>query len=119
MTKHNIGTVEDFSENEGTEVDIDGIKLAVFKVDGDIYAIQDRCPHKNLPLHLAGKDSFTDEDSIEGVGKQGKVNAEKRSINCPWHYLEWNLETGENPVIDQRIPTFDVEIVDDNVLVEI
>ncbi len=50
--------------------------LLLLNESGNIYAINNICPHLKLPL------------------KKGKVTAEG-TIVCPWHRSEFDLETGE------------------------
>lgn len=147
MTRHAIGTVEDFPEGQGRRVDVDGIRIAVFNVDGELYGIQDLCTHRRLPLHPAGSDLVVDEDYRREHGNKrftmGRITgscggAEERdetddrrskgeapdampgpTVACPWHGLPWDLTTGENPVNDQRISTFDVDVEAGTVYLEI
>jgi nitrite reductase (NADH) small subunit len=135
MSKHQIGTVEDFPEGTGTRAEVDGIEVAVFNLDGDLHAVQNTCPHKRLPLHVAGSARVDSEElkndriqelensgcSPEEIEEQmtertrGKLNSEEGTIHCPWHYLEWDVDDGSNPVRDQQIATFDVEVEDEEV----
>lgn len=137
MSRVKIGTIDEFPEGSARKADVDGIGVAVFNVDGDLYAIQNTCIHKNLPLHPTGHPRFESAEleadrreaceaadcSHEGeeppVRTRGKINEEELTVHCPWHYLEWDLETGENPVQDRRIATFDVEVEDRDVIVEL
>ena len=50
--------------------------LLLLNESGNIYAINNICPHLKLPL------------------KKGKVTADGRIV-CPWHRSEFDLETGE------------------------
>jgi nitrite reductase/ring-hydroxylating ferredoxin subunit len=52
-----------------------GEEVAVFNVDGQFYATQNRCTHAGGPL-------------CEG-GLWGDV------VQCPWHGSEFNVRTGE------------------------
>lgn len=119
MTRHHIGTKDDFPEEKGTKVEVDNIEIAVFNIEGDLYGIQNLCPHKNLPLHVIGEERPVSPSVTDSSGTKGRVNDEELSINCPWHYLEWDLETGHNPVKNMRIPTYDVIVEDDDVYVEL
>lgn len=122
MATHEIGTIEDFPEGKGTPVTVSGIQIAVFHVDGEIYAIGDNCPHKNLPLHPAGESRYISEEVKEKYGgdaTRGDVDGETPSVRCPWHYMEWNLESGCNEATGMCIPTYDVSVDDGTVLVDI
>lgn len=122
MSEHVIGDVGDFPEAQGTQVEVQGVKLAVFNLDGDIYAVGDNCPHKNLPLHPAGEPRFISDDVQEKYGgdaSRGAVDAEGGTIRCPWHYMEWDLETGCNEPTGMCIPTYDVTVEDGTVKVDL
>jgi len=113
MVEKTIGRVSEFPVGEGKAVEVNGIELAVFNLGGgEFRAIINRCSHKGLPMHEAGK---------EVLGQElGSVDAESCSIKCPWHNLEWDLETGHNPVLDANVSVFDVEVTDEgSVVVEI
>lgn len=126
MTTVPIGDVDDFPADRGTHVTVDGLSIAVFNLDGDLYAIQNTCPHKRLPLHLVGHDRYfsdtlveeglydiPDEEKREDQDIRGGIDRDEPSINCPWHYLEWNLADGSNDVTGASIATYDVTVTDD------
>lgn len=125
MTRKKIGDVEDFPQRKGVPVDVDGIAIAVFRIDDEFFGIQNRCVHKNLPLHLAGHERVVSAELLETFGfdsdpkedVRGRINADCASINCPWHLLEWDLESGSNDVMDVSIATYDIEVQDDEVFV--
>lgn len=115
MTKHNLGNVEDFPEGEGREVDVNGINVAVFNIDGELYGIQNSCTHKRLPLHLAGSPTLG-RDGEEKT--RGEIDGDGKCIRCPWHRLTWDLETGRNEATGREIATYEIDIDDGNVLLE-
>ena len=121
MPRKDIGGVEEFPEGTGSRVEVSGIPLAVFNLEGELYAVHDNCRHKNLPLHPAGERGYRGDRLREDLPRptKGGIDREKRSIRCPWHNLEWDLETGYNAVLDERIPVFPVEVEDRRVYVEI
>lgn len=102
MGRHRIGTIEDVPAGESLGVRADGVEIAVFNLKGELYAVQNRCPHKRGPLY------------------QGEINEDDCTIYCPWHYWEFNLESG-NHVVDPRkgLRTFDVSVVDGEVWIEL
>ena len=57
-------------------VTVDGTEVALFNVDGVLYAINNRCPHRNGPL-------------IRGY-------VDGRSIKCPMHGWRYDLATGRS-----------------------
>jgi nitrite reductase (NADH) small subunit len=124
MVTETIGDIEDFPEGRGVPAEVNGVKIAVFNVDGELYAVQDSCPHKNLPLSQIGIEKYrsgqqrklhytTEDTGDEDVETRGRINEDKCTIECPWHSLEWDLQSGYNPVRKDEIRTFDVAVDDD------
>jgi len=46
-----IGLASDFPQGRGVAVVADGRRLAVFNADGQLYAVDDLCPHRRFPLN--------------------------------------------------------------------
>lgn len=117
MSSHKIGSLEDFPEGKGTQVEVEGINMAVFNLSGNLYAVGNSCPHKNLPLHLVGWDKYrgadVDEEKLRSSSTLGGINTTDCIIECPWHKLEIDLETGYSPIMDVSVPTFTIELNDD------
>lgn len=134
-----IGKVEEFPEKQGVPIEIDGISIAIFKINGNFYGIQNLCPHRRLPLHRAGhprakhveetheskvditkscnsSECGASDDDISHFLKSeddysiiGKVNGENLTIRCPWHRMLFELETGRIPARNMNIATYEVE----------
>ena len=71
----------------------EGLDVAIFNVDGEIFAIEDTCLHAGGPLH---------EGSIQGT-----------HVICPWHHWEFDLRDGScalNPC--HKLERYDVRVVD-------
>ena len=67
--------LSEFENTSVTKIDINGITVAVFKVDEDYYAIQNMCSHSEADL------------------ADGEVYDCK--VECPLHGAEFDLKTGE------------------------
>lgn len=81
-------------------VEVDGIGVALFNVDGTIYALDNTCPHAGGPL---GEGALIGE-----------------IVQCPWHGWRYNVRTGERPANpDFRVTCFPVQIQDNIILVSI
>ncbi|MDY6765549.1 MAG: Rieske 2Fe-2S domain-containing protein, partial [Halobacteria archaeon] len=53
-----VAEVGDIEPGRGIGVDVNGIEVAVFNVDGDYYAISNRCAHQKAPLSKAGEEKI-------------------------------------------------------------
>jgi nitrite reductase (NADH) small subunit len=120
MPSHEIGTVAEFPEGRGTKVEVQGIEIAVFNIDGDLYGITNTCPHKRYPLHRIGEPlrlSESREDVDEKPRKtRGLIDEENCTIACEWHMMEFSLENGENEAVGLTAATFDLEVDDDGMV---
>lgn len=119
MPKHEIGTLSEFPEGQGSRVEVNGLTIAVVNVENELYGISDLCPHKNLPLSPVGQERIVSGNESDGPDDEervtlGDVNKDELTINCPWHDLTWELETGDCPVTEQSIGTFGIEVKDDD-----
>jgi nitrite reductase/ring-hydroxylating ferredoxin subunit len=133
MAPHKIGELDDFPEDRGTKVSVDGVEFVAFNFDGELYGIHNRCPHKRLPMHVIGEERYyspelvedgtyclSDEEKAVDEDIRGGINKDVPSVNCPWHALEFDLETGYNPIMDVHVATYDIEVrADDTVWVEL
>ncbi|MEE2822594.1 MAG: non-heme iron oxygenase ferredoxin subunit [Acidobacteriota bacterium] len=70
-----IATVDQVSLGAAICVEVKGKQIALFNVDGSYYATDNNCSHRGGPLS-------------EGV-------CEGTVVTCPWHGIQFNLETGE------------------------
>src|SRR5438105_3801706 len=69
-----IGKASDIAEGGGTVVRVNQKDVAVFKSNGQFFAIDDLCPH--MGASLSG--GFV-EDGV---------------VTCPWHYWRFRLSDG-------------------------
>lgn len=108
---------DELEPGEGMGLEINGIEIALFNVDGDFYAVSNRCSHQQAPLCKVGEKKINGDKCW--TDKRGSVDEENIAITCPWHLWEWDLECGEHEVSGQRIGSFDVKVEDGDVLVQV
>jgi nitrite reductase/ring-hydroxylating ferredoxin subunit len=70
-----VARIEDVAPGQAKRVDIAGRSLAIFRLDGRYYAIDDACNHRGGPLS---------EGEVEGD-----------AVVCPWHGAKFRITTGE------------------------
>ena len=87
------------SEGLGHPVKADGLEIAVFKWNGQVFAIEDLCPHLGFPLS-------------EGILQEGE-------IICSWHGWRVRLDDGTCRREREQAKTFPCEIRGDEVWVEL
>jgi len=88
-----IGPADDFTADERRCVTADGVHAIVFHVQGELYAIENRCPHAGLQLADGERNGLT--------------------LTCPYHGYTYNIKNGKNvddPFYAERVRTFPVRI---------
>jgi nitrite reductase/ring-hydroxylating ferredoxin subunit len=72
--KENEFRTIDVQPGKSKVVNMNGERIAVFNCEGHLYATQERCTHRNGPLH---------EGMLVGC-----------VIECPWHGSRFDVTTG-------------------------
>ena len=96
-----VARVADVPDGRGLCVRIDGIEVGLFRVDGSIYAMENRCPHAGDPLS---------EGELSGG-----------IVVCGGHGWDFDVRTGFRPgnADGFPIPCFPVRIADGDVHVDL
>ena len=94
-------------------VDAFGTEVALFNVEGALFAVANACPHHGGPL-CHGRISGT---RLPAAPYEHRYGRENRILTCPWHGWEFDLETGR-AVFDEsvRVRTFDARVEGDAVV---
>jgi nitrite reductase (NADH) small subunit len=74
----------------------DGLEIVLFKFKGEIFALENACPHKGGPLA---------EGEIEGG-----------IVTCPWHGWQFEVQTGScQNMPGEEAHKFELKIIDDDI----
>lgn len=87
-------------ENQGKKFFIDGVEIAVFRQESEIYALSNICPHQHTPLIYDGfiEDGF---------------------VVCPAHGWMFSLKTGRMPSEGRGLDSYPVKVVEGEVFVKV
>ena len=96
-----VGEFSDLKEGVGLKVDLGEHRIAVFLVDGSVFAIGDRCSHAEASL------------------AEGEVF--DHEVECPRHGSTFDLRNGEPQSLPatKPVPTYRVSIEGGEVYVEL
>ncbi|MFH1822017.1 MAG: non-heme iron oxygenase ferredoxin subunit, partial [Methanobacteriota archaeon] len=96
-----VAKVKDVHEGSPHCAEAGGMKIAIFKVKGKYYAIDNKCSHEGGPL-------------CQGMLK-GTV------IDCPWHGSEFDVTSGAvvKPPAHKPQMTFSVRVKGDSIEVQL
>ena len=87
-----VGRSDEIPPGSRKIVRVAGRSIGVFNVDGEFYAIRNRCPHQGAPLC---------EGKLWGVLKADvpgsfEYDSTKEIITCIWHGWEFSIKTGQS-----------------------
>jgi nitrite reductase/ring-hydroxylating ferredoxin subunit len=121
MSEHVITTAEEMKEHGQLVTEIHGREIAIFYIDGELYAYTNWCPHQSGPAFEGDtcgyRDATFDRETLE---TKKEWTRENEIIACPWHGWEFDLKTGECLTKkDVVIPQYDVGFEDGNVVLEV
>ena len=92
MTRHVVAAVGDIKPGEKKLVTVKGREIGVFNVNGEFFALANRCPHAGGPMC---------EGIVTSLVEPGKVGEYKLTrknefLRCPWHGWEFDIRTGQS-----------------------
>ena len=92
---HKVAATADVTEDEPLAIEVGGLKIALFKVDGEYFATGNVCTHAYALL----SDGFQDGCEIE----------------CPLHNARFDVRTGEakSSPAEMPVPTYLVQVTGD------
>src|SRR5437588_13028483 len=101
---------EDVLEGGRVVVDVEGVEVGIFRLDGQLYAWGNRCAHFGGPICQGALMNRVVERLVDEKRSLGDDFADELHIVCPWHGYEYNVRTGEHPSDPQaRLRSIEVE----------
>ena len=95
-----VGTLEELKHKGYLSVTVQGHDIVLFYQEGEVYALDNRCPHMGFPLS-------------RGSTKDG-------ILTCDWHHARFDIKTGGCfDLWADDVPVFAVNVIDGNIFVRI
>jgi nitrite reductase/ring-hydroxylating ferredoxin subunit len=96
-----VATTDELADQQAKLVEVEGQKIALFRVDGGFYALSDTCTHRRGPLS---------EGTVEGT-----------EVTCPWHGAKFDIRAGAvlGPPATQAVKSYPVRITGANIEIEV
>ena len=103
MAEVEVCQFDELPDAGARQFEVDGVKVAVVRIDQDVYVIGDTCSHQNFSL------------------SEGEVDPDTRDIECWKHGSSFSLETGVPDALPatRPVPVYDVRVHDGAVLVTV
>jgi nitrite reductase/ring-hydroxylating ferredoxin subunit len=99
MKEYLIGKLGDLPEGKGRAFQAGTRTVAVFRANGKVFAVANRCVHKGASMCDG---SLSDNGTV---------------VRCPWHNWPFDLATGQNRLDpSERLRTYEVKLRGDEVI---
>jgi 3-phenylpropionate/trans-cinnamate dioxygenase ferredoxin component len=98
-----VCALADIEPGSAHRVEVDGVGVALVRIDDDVYAIGDRCTHQDISL------------------SEGEVDVGAKTLECWKHGSAFSLVTGEPTCLPatKATPVFEVKVADGDVYLEV
>ena len=96
-----IAKTEQVAPGSSLAVDVEGLRIAVFNIDGQFYAIDDTCTHAEASLA---------EGDVDGT-----------TVECALHGARFDLQTGDvlAPPADRPVAAYKTRVRDGDIQIEL
>ena len=96
-----VASLSEVPEGEVVAAEAEGVAICLVNVEGEVYAFEDKCSHRDYPL------------------SNGELDAEECTITCDWHGAQFDIRTGAALCLPATRPirTFPVRVEDGGVWV--
>jgi len=96
-----VAAIEDIPVGQGFCIKVGEVEVGLYRIDGRVFAMENRCPHRNFPLH---------EGSLSGT-----------IITCSAHGWSFDVRTGFRPDDSDGwpLPCFEARVIDGQVWIDL
>ncbi len=92
MSRHIVATVDEIPPGGRKIVEVAGRSIGVFNLNGEYFALRNRCPHQGGELCRGPISGFL---TSSGPGDY-QVERPGEFLRCPWHGWEFDIRTGQS-----------------------
>ncbi len=92
MARHVVAPASEIAPGGRKLVEVAGRAIVLFNIEGEFFALSNRCPHRNGEL-IDGKITgfvSSPEPGVYEYTHRGEV------LRCPWHGWEFHVRTGKS-----------------------
>ena len=96
-----VATTNEIEMGKARLVEVKGKQVALFNVDGQFFAIDNKCTHRNGPLA---------DGEISGY-----------EVTCPWHQAKFDIRTGKavGPPAQQAVTSYSIRVTGTDIEIEV
>jgi 3-phenylpropionate/trans-cinnamate dioxygenase ferredoxin subunit len=112
--KYVVAAADEIAPGQRKIVSLAGRSIGIFNIDGEFFALRNRCPHQGGALC---------EGTLWGVltasaPGEFEYNPRREILTCPWHGWEFHVRTGQSwcDPVRLRVRRFEVSVEDGRTL---
>ncbi len=96
-----VATTDELEDQQAKLVEVEGQKIALFRVEEAFYALSDTCTHRGGPLS---------EGTVEGT-----------EVTCPWHGARFDIKSGAvlGPPAGREVRSYPVRVTGADLEIEV
>jgi 3-phenylpropionate/trans-cinnamate dioxygenase ferredoxin subunit len=99
MARHIVARTADIPPGGNKVVTLDGRDIVVFHVNGEFFALLNRCPHAGAPLDKAACVARLTSPE-PGVYRRTRIG---ELLRCAWHGWEFDMRNGQSWFDPKRV----------------
>jgi len=94
--------LDELPEGSVLGVEAEGVRICLARCEGEVYAFQDNCTHRDFPL------------------SNGELDEDDCSITCEWHGARFDVRTGAvlSPPATKPVHVYPCRVEGDDILVD-
>jgi nitrite reductase/ring-hydroxylating ferredoxin subunit len=92
MSRHVVAAASEIQPGAKKLVTVKGREIGIFNVDGEFFALANRCPHAGGPM-CEGR--IAPLVRSNGPGNY-QLSRKGEFLRCPWHGWEFDIRTGQS-----------------------
>ena len=118
MVEHIVGRVGDIPDGGSLIVEVEGRSIGVFNVNGEFFAVRNRCSHQGAPLCTGDVLPTLRAEGLPNGRIREYFDEENPVVACPWHGWEYDLRTGTllgDPT--RRVAVYETRVEQDEIRV--
>ena len=92
MARHVVARTSEIPAGANKVVTVEGREIVIFHINGEFFALLNRCPHEGAPMQKAQPIAKLDSDK-PGEYRRSRVG---ELLRCPWHGWEFDVRTGQS-----------------------
>jgi len=108
MPKYVVGTVDQIEPGSHKIVEVGGRSIGIYNVNGEYFALLNRCPHQAGPLCKGNTYGFLKSGAVGEYeySRPGEI------VRCPWHGWEFDVRTGQSwfDPVQVRVRRYEVTV---------